>query len=105
MSDEPTDLKRLLATGWRPMKDDPTRNPICKDCGVNTEIIAEEYMLLDDVWRAAHPDEAGMLCVGCFEARLGRTLRRADFTRYMLSNFDDGMPASERLKDRLRLPA
>jgi hypothetical protein len=87
------------------MKDDRIRNPICMDCGVDTDALDEDCMVLDELWRTAHPAEAGRLCVGCLEARLGRTLRRADFPRYVLSSFDAEpvkMPVSERLKDRLR---
>jgi len=84
----------------RIMENDPVRNPVCMDCGVDTEAINEEYMILDDLWRTAVPSEAGMLCVGCLEKRLGRELRRDDFARYVQSAFDDGMPASDRLKKR-----
>lgn len=84
----------------RIMEDDPVRNPVCMDCGVDTEAINEEYMILDDLWRIAVPSEAGMLCVACLEKRLGRELRRGDFPRYAQSAFDDGMPASDRLKKR-----
>jgi hypothetical protein len=70
----------------------------CIDCGVNTSTIGEYYMVRDDVWAAAigKPDsQAGMLCIGCLETRLGRRLGRLDFTH----NLGEG---SSRLKLRLR---
>jgi hypothetical protein len=97
--------RRMEEVTIRLMKNDPVRNPICIDCGIDTDALDEDYMVLDEVWRTAHPEEAGRLCVGCLEARLGRTLHRADFPRYVLSSFDADpfeMPVSERLKDRLR---
>jgi hypothetical protein len=80
---------------------DPVRNPLCRDCGVDLDAINEEIMLVDEVWLAAVPTERGMLCIGCLEKRLGRKLRRDDFTRYSQSAVDEGMPVSDRLKDRL----
>lgn len=86
----------------RLMEDDAVRNPICIDCGANTDDIGEQYMIHDDLWRAANPTERGMLCVGCCEKRLGRQLRREDFPPYMLSNVEDGMAISDRLRERVR---
>lgn len=57
-------------------------NFICLDCGVNTADIGEYYMLTNEVWREAAPDEGelgGMLCVNCVELRLGRQLWPEDF--------------------------
>jgi hypothetical protein len=71
------------------------------DCGVDTDSIDENYMVHDDLWRAAVPSEAGMLCVGCLERRLRRQLQRDDFRLYALSALDEGMPVSERLRDRM----
>jgi hypothetical protein len=98
-------MKKPPGKGWqpfRPMKDDDVRNPNCMDCGVDTDAINESYMIHDDLWRAAVPSEAGMLCVGCLEKRLGRKLRRDDFRPYARSALDEGMPASKRLKDRVK---
>lgn len=64
-------------------------DPLCFDCGVNTlptewDERAEWYMVHDAVWMAAGvSDDTPMttfLCVGCLESRLGRRLRRDDFT-------------------------
>ena len=52
----------------------------CIDCGIDTDKIGEYYMLRDEVWNAAVPEERGMLCIGCVEARLHRRLTSADFT-------------------------
>jgi len=51
----------------------------CLDCGRDTYAIGEYYMLHDRVWLTANPGDAGMLCVGCVESRLGRALSPADF--------------------------
>jgi hypothetical protein len=75
---------------------------VCLDCGTDTDAINESYLLHDELWLKVNPAEAGMLCVGCCEQRLGRKLRRADFTRLSLSAFDEGMPSSRRLRNRLR---
>jgi hypothetical protein len=88
----------------RLLENDPVRNPICMDCGVNLDDHNEEIMLLDHVWLEAVPTERGMLCIGCIENRLGRKLQRDDFTRYSQSAADEGLPVSERLRSRLRRP-
>ena len=77
-------------------------DPVCLDCGADTDAINESYLLHDELWHKVNPAEAGMLCVGCCERRLGRKLRRNDFTRFSLSAFDEGMPISRRLRDRVR---
>lgn len=72
----------------------------CLDCGTNTSEIHEYYMLRDEVWNEAverfsdpqwafahHgrgpatmvPFTGGMLCIGCVEFWLRRSLVRADF--------------------------
>jgi hypothetical protein len=86
----------------RLMRNAPVRDPHCMDCGVDTDRTEENYMVNDDLWRTAVPIEAGFVCVGCFEKRLSRKLRRADFRPYMQSAFDNGMPVSDRLRSRLR---
>jgi hypothetical protein len=93
-------IKLLGGETIRVLDCDPVRNPICMDCGVNLDAIDEDIMLVDDVWLAAVPMERGMLCIGCIENRLGRKLRRGDFTRYSQSAAEEGMPVSDRLKNR-----
>jgi hypothetical protein len=88
-------------TKVRLMECDAVRNPLCMDCGVDTDEINEQYMVLDDIWRKGNPSEAGMLCIGCLEKRLGRELRRNDFPRYAQSLPDEGMPVSDRLRNRI----
>jgi hypothetical protein len=85
----------------RLMKNSAVRDPRCMDCGVDTDAIDESYMVHDDLWRAAVPSEAGMLCVGCFEKRLGRRLKRDDFRPYALSALEEGMSVSDRLRERM----
>jgi hypothetical protein len=75
--------------------------PECMDCGVDTTVATEVYMVHDELWRSVVPEEAGMLCVGCFEKRLGRKLCRNDFRPYTIRAVEEWMPASERLKDRV----
>jgi hypothetical protein len=81
------------------MHDSPIRDFHCIDCGKDTDAINENYMIHDELWRAANPAEAGMLCVGCCERRLGRKLCRKDFPPY--AAFEEGMPVSARLKLRM----
>lgn len=74
---------------------------LCVDCKVNTEHIGEYYTLRDWVWRATGMRlDGGMLCIGCVETRLGRTLHADDFTD---APVNDGTfwPHSERLRNRI----
>src|SRR3974390_1908830 len=76
----------------------------CADCGVGTFGIGEYYMVKDEIWEQAAITGQGlpcgtvnlrnagrrkdwhsldgqeMLCIGCLEKRIGRTLMRCDFT-------------------------
>lgn len=52
---------------------------LCLDCGANTAAIGEYYMVKDSVWTQAAEMDAGMLCIGCLEERLGRQLEPDDF--------------------------
>jgi hypothetical protein len=72
----------------------------CVDCLRNT--IDEYYMVHDVVWEAARMQpHGGMLCIGCLETRLGRTLTADDFTNYPI-NRDAFSHRSARLRHRLR---
>jgi hypothetical protein len=51
-------------------------------------------------WQEYVPGQM-VLCVGCLEARIGRTLRASDFTKAPL-NDPDKHRMSDRLLDRLR---
>ena len=82
----------------------------CVDCEVDTSAIGEYYMVKDEVWGQAWgagrrkswrelfgPD---ILCIGCLEQQLGRTLTPRDFTDAPINKDRDSMSA--RLRDRLR---
>lgn len=51
----------------------------CQDCSMHTAI-TDYYMVNDGLWKWAHPNFAGMLCIACLERRIGRALHPADFT-------------------------
>jgi hypothetical protein len=69
------------------------------DCKVDTFEINEYYTVHDEVWLTAHPDDYGLLCIGCLETRLGRVLTPTDFPRYPINS--GVFRQSERLKDRI----
>jgi hypothetical protein len=71
----------------------------CDDCRKDTSTIGEYYWLHDHVWAQANAD--GVLCIGCFERRLGRQLTREDFDLTEGLNQSLIMHQSKRLKDRL----
>ena len=51
---------------------------ICPDCGKNTNIDNKDYyMVTDELWHK-HGNGEGMICVDCFEKRLGRKLTKND---------------------------
>jgi hypothetical protein len=78
---------------------------LCVDCGQSTDTLDEYYMVDDGLWQTAMPGRRGMLCIGCLEARIGRTLTSADFTGADVNTAAYG-PKSVRLLDRLgRAPA
>ena len=72
----------------------------CIDCRVDTSENLEYYMVHDHIWRQARG--SGMLCIGCLENRLGRSLRPRDFTDCLLNS--DAFRQSPRLRDRLGYP-
>jgi hypothetical protein len=73
----------------------------CRDCGAETSMLGEYYMVTDEVWQQSGLTHNGdMLCIGSLEAHLGRRLRAADFTWCPL-NFEKALLGSERLRDRL----
>ena len=76
---------------------------LCVDCGRDTLALSEYYMVRAPVWQAAiragsPRDSAGMLCVGCLEARIGRTLRRVDFSEVPVNRWKG---RSRRLRARM----
>lgn len=75
----------------------------CHNCGIDAwwfrdydgRIVHEDFYVHDELWDTVCPDDdvirwqedgvtfgegQWVLCIGCFEKRLGRTLTRADFT-------------------------
>jgi hypothetical protein len=60
---------------------------VCIDCGVQAwrfredgrRLVHEDFYVSAAVWNATCL-ERGVLCIGCFERRLGRRLYRDDFT-------------------------
>lgn len=51
---------------------------VCQDCP--TEICFDNYyMVHDSLWKQAHPNVQGMLCLPCLEKRVGRRLVMGDF--------------------------
>lgn len=72
---------------------------ICMDCHVSTQVLNEYYMLHQKLWLKIHPEDDGMLCIGCAETRLGRQLNSGDFTHYPVNCLINSR--SERLIDRL----
>jgi hypothetical protein len=82
----------------------------CADCGVGTNTNGEWYMVKKSVWQLAwigrrksyHGKIPGqeILCIGCLENRIGRTLMRQDFTDAPINDPNDSH-ISRRLRDRL----
>ena len=78
----------------------------CFECGVDTIKIGEFYGVRNDVWMVACPwtnaelvaPGFDFLCIGCLEARLGRTLTPEDFVDTPLNRME---PRSDRLRSRL----
>jgi hypothetical protein len=86
----------------------------CADCGVGTITLGELYMVQPEVWQQVWPGSClkpwhkilgqQVLCIGCLERRLGRTLTSADFTDAPL-NDPKRYYMSSRLRDRLSATA
>ena len=77
----------------------------CVDCGADTFALDEYYMVHDHLWMVVGMPlhGGGMLCVGCFEGRLGRRLAWQDFTDCPVNRLPF-WPKSERLDSRLLRP-
>jgi hypothetical protein len=52
----------------------------CMDCGIDTRATGEYYGLRNALWRRINPLVIGILCLGCAEDRLGRSLCKRDFS-------------------------
>lgn len=78
------------------------QHTVCRDCGINAwwlddgggRNVHEDFYVHNELWDAACPDDecrtrtqgsytfregSFVLCIGCFERRLGRRLTRSDF--------------------------
>jgi hypothetical protein len=82
----------------------------CVDCCVGTLTIGEYYMVKDDVWEQAWAgrrkswhalDGQEILCIGCLEKRIGRTLTKHDFGNAPINDPRFDPNKSARLLDRL----
>jgi hypothetical protein len=73
----------------------------CFTCGRNTSEMGEYYVVRQNLWKAYGVE--GMLCIGCFETRLGRRLTPAEFIVCDVNKNNDEYK-SERLLDRLGRP-
>lgn len=62
------------------------RRFLCVDCRVDTGKIGEYYFIHTLLWLSVVNSIKGMLCIGCFESRLGRKLRSGDFTNASVNN-------------------
>jgi hypothetical protein len=74
----------------------------CFSCGVDVWDIGEDFYVHDELWRTYGVE--GVLCIGCFEIRLGRKLMPADFPDGYIGE-QIGCQPSERLRDRLGGPS
>jgi hypothetical protein len=80
----------------------------CCDCGFGTNVAREWYMVRPDVWTKAWAGRRkpwhevpgqSILCVGCLEQRIGRTLCAADFADAVVNDPEGDI--SDRLRRRL----
>jgi hypothetical protein len=92
----------------------------CEDCGIaawsqveNGRLVHEDFYVHDELWDSVCPDDEVetsyvngdkfrngrfVMCIGCFERRMGRKLARADFTVPPGDLF--GVPPSSRFVSR-----
>jgi hypothetical protein len=87
----------------------PVCTTTCADCSAGTIRLGEWYDVHDAVWEAAWRGRRkwwhdirgqAVLCIGCLEQRLGRTLVASDFTAAPCNN-PNKVNISERLRVRL----
>jgi hypothetical protein len=79
----------------------------CVDCHIDTRAIGEWYIVTNDVWEEAWRDhtppkrQQPILCIGCLEQRIGRTLQKPDFAAGAAVNDPTFGEHSERFLNRL----
>ena len=87
----------------------PTITTRCADCGLGTPTAGEYFMVRNEIWETAWAGRLKpwhalpgqqVLCVGCLETRIGRTLMARDFTAAPC-NGPGWNSKSERLRNRL----
>lgn len=79
----------------------PDPNDFCVDCGVDTLLAGEYYMVKSEVWLLTGLDTRdGMLCVSCLENRIGRELTVHDFSDYPVNTIPK-LFRSDKLLSRL----
>jgi hypothetical protein len=102
--------RRRAGNGARAMTYCPVVTTACADCGVGTITLGEWYMVNDEIWQSAwagrrkpwtHLPGQEILCIGCLEKRIGRTLMACDFTDAPVNDVNDGDYRSDRLFNRL----
>lgn len=84
-------------------KSKPKRNKrfTCTDCKCDTGSICEHYFVETELW-SKFASITEMLCIGCFETRIGRKLNKKDFTKCYLNDLKNkSFQRSSRLIDRL----
>jgi hypothetical protein len=89
----------------------PTIITRCCDCGLGTRVAGECYMVKsavrEEAWRGRRKPwqilalGQMVLCIGCFEKRLGRTLCAEDFVASAGVNDPDKDGISDRMRQRL----
>jgi hypothetical protein len=73
----------------------------CFSCGQDTADMGEDFYVKDELWKPYGVE--GVLCVGCFEVRLGRQLSPNDFKgRYADAAKGGTLPEWAKVSDRLR---
>jgi len=63
----------------------------CADCDVDTYVNEQFYMLHDELWAQVAADVDTMLCLDCFEKRLGRPLHAVDFAQVPVNEHQAGL--------------
>lgn len=74
---------------------------LCMDCNEDTDDLNEYYIVSDEIWQQAVPENKGKLCIECLEKRIGRKLNSKDFPLDIPLNWSFTEGGSGRLKDRM----
>ena len=87
----------------------PTIITRCCDCSLGTNVAREWYMVKPKVWELAwcgrrkswhNVPGQSILCIGCLEQRIGRTLCAQDFANAVVNDPEGDI--SDRMRDRLQ---